>query len=141
MKTVTMDAFYAMGHEARTTNAREMSGQGVIGKMWSTGVPGASAIVAVYSEYASDKDGEYSYLLGSKVGESEKMPRDLVRRKVEQGRYVQLSAKNEGKAPVVVGLWQQVWALEGEGKIKRAYRTDFELYGEAGVELYVGVKD
>lgn len=140
MKTVMMDAFYAMGHEARTTNAREMSGQGVIGKMWSTGVPGASAIVAVYSEYASDKDGEYSYLLGVKVGESEKAPRDLVRRKVESGKYIQLSAKNENKAPAVVGLWQQVWEWEREGKIQRAYRTDFELYSQTEVELYVGVK-
>jgi predicted transcriptional regulator YdeE len=139
MKTVMMDAFYAMGHEARTTNAREMSGQGVIGKMWSTGVPGASAVVAVYSEYASDKDGEYSYLLGSRVAESEKIPRDLTRRKVVAGKYMQLSAR-ENKAGAVIGLWQQVWALESEGKIQRAYKTDFEMYSETGVDLYVGVK-
>jgi predicted transcriptional regulator YdeE len=139
MKTVTMDAFYAVGHEARTTNAREMSGQGVIGKMWSTGVPSASAVVAVYSEYASNKDGEYNYLLGSKIAENEKVPRDLTRRKAAAGKYVQLSAR-ENHAGAVIGLWQQVWALESEGKIQRAYKTDFEMYSETGVDLYVGVK-
>jgi len=30
--------------------------------------------------------------------------------------------------------------MEELGKIERAYKTDFELYGEAGFDLYVGVR-
>jgi predicted transcriptional regulator YdeE len=139
MKTVTVEAFYVIGHEARTSNAREQSGTGIIGKMWSTGVPGASPIVAVYSEYESDKDGLYNYLLGSKTGGKEKLPSDLTKRKVEAGEYVVLDS-HTGEKLQVIPLWQQIWDLEREGKISRAYKTDFELYNGPAVELYVGVK-
>jgi predicted transcriptional regulator YdeE len=111
----------------------------VIGKMWRTGVPGASPIVAVYSEYESDKDGQYNYLLGSKTGEKDKLPGDLTRRQVEAGEYVMLEL-HTGEKQQVIPLWQQIWELEREGKISRAYKTDFELYRGSGVELYVGVK-
>jgi hypothetical protein len=40
----------------------------------------------------------------------------------------------------VIGLWREVWEAEHLGKIQRAYQTDFELYCEAGFDLYVGLK-
>jgi predicted transcriptional regulator YdeE len=118
-----------------------MSGEGVIGKMWSSGAPAGSPVVALYSEYESDKDGEYTYLLGRKMGEDETVPHEMAHRRVLGGSYLQLPFVGPVSPEAVVGLWRQVWELEGEGKIRRAYQTDFELYGEAGFDLYVGVKD
>jgi predicted transcriptional regulator YdeE len=134
MKTIWVDGFAVTGTEARTTNAREMSGEGVIGKMWSGALPTHAAIVAVYSEYESDKDGAYNYLLGTKT-EPER-----AHRTVEEGEYILLQFEGPVTPAAVVGLWQQVWELERTGEIQRAYRTDFELYGDTGLELYVGIK-
>jgi predicted transcriptional regulator YdeE len=137
MKTVTIDAFEVMGREARTANAREMSGAGVIGKLWSEG---GSQAVAVYSDYESDKDGEYNYLLGTKMREDDTLPDHLTQRRVEGGPYVQLQFEGSVTPDAVVGLWRQVWEWERDRKIERAYKTDFELYSGAGVELYVGLR-
>ena len=139
MNVVKIEAgeFAAVGREARTTNAREMSGKGAIGKLWSE-TPNAN--MAVYSEYESDKDGEYNYLLGTRTEPEYFQPRDLVERGVEKGEYMLLKFEGPVTPGAVVGLWQQVWDLERQGKIARAYKTDFELYGGAGMELYVGIK-
>lgn len=117
-----------------------MSGKGVIGKMWSNGAPPSSPVVAVYSTYESDKDGEYNYLLGRKMGEDETVPQEVAHRDVEAGSYLHLQFAGSVSPEAVVGLWRQVWEAEHLGKIQRAYKTDFELYGVAGFDLYVGVK-
>src|ERR1700693_1856037 len=106
MKTVWVDGFAVTGREARTSNPREMSGKGVIFKMWSD-VPSSSAIVAVYSEYESDKDGEYNYLLGTKAA-----PDDTPQRQVEMGEYILLQFEGPITAEATIGLWQQIWDLE-----------------------------
>ncbi len=140
MNIVSVETFPVAGREARTTNAREMSGQGVIGGMWSSGLPANSPIVVVYSEYASDKDGEYSYLLGTKLDKDEILPREQANRQVQAGQYLRLDFAGSVSPEATVGLWSQVWDLEREGKLQRAYKTDFEIYSGHGFELYVGVK-
>jgi predicted transcriptional regulator YdeE len=140
MNIVRVEEFIVTGRRARTSNEREMKGEGVIGQLWSSGAPTASPLVAVYSEYESDKDGEYTYLLGRKIGEDETEPREGMFRTVEAGSYLHLPFAGSVSPEAVVGLWREVWAMEQEGKIRRAYKTDFELYGGAGFDLYVGIK-
>jgi predicted transcriptional regulator YdeE len=140
MNIVQMEAFTVMGREVRTSNARELSGQGAIGQLWSKISPDLGTPVAVYSEYATDKDGEYSYMLGAEVGFDETMPLQFSRRDSEAGDYVCLKSEGPVTPEVVVGLWRQIWALEEAGDLSRAYRTDYEIYRGNGVELYVGVK-
>jgi predicted transcriptional regulator YdeE len=134
MNTVRVESFGVKGDEARTRNAREMSGQGVIGGMWAAAPPRAE-IVVVYSDYESDKDGEYNYLLGVKTA-----PDETPNKRVEKGDYLLLQFEGPITPEATVGLWRQVWDLEGAGKIQRAYQTDFELYGDARLDLYVGLK-
>jgi predicted transcriptional regulator YdeE len=105
--------------------------------LWSEG---GSQAVAVYSDYESDKDGEYNYLLGTKMREDDTLPDHLTQRRVEGGPYVQLQFEGSVTPDAVVGLWRQVWEWERDRKIERAYKTDFELYSGAGVELYVGLR-
>ena len=72
-----VESFLVLGIEARTTNNRETSGQGAIGPLWGRLTKDAlleripnrvdDRIIAVYSDYENDRDGEYSYLLGAKV--------------------------------------------------------------------------
>jgi predicted transcriptional regulator YdeE len=140
VNTVTVKGFTVVGREARTSNAREMSGEGVIGKMWSSEVPTGSPVVAVYSAFESDKDGEYNYLLGRKMGDDETVPSESAHRIVESGSYAHFQFTGSVSPEAVVGLWRQVWEAEHLGEIRRAYQTDFELYGEAGFDLYIGLK-
>ena len=140
MNIVRMEAFTVMGREVRTSNARELSGQGAIGQLWSKMSPELGTPVAVYSEYATDKDGEYSYMLGVEIGHDETVPLQFSRRDSEEGDYVCLKSEGPVTPELVVGLWRQIWALEEAGELSRAYRTDFEIYRGNGVELYVGVK-
>jgi predicted transcriptional regulator YdeE len=135
-----MEAFTVMGREVRTSNARELSGQGSIGQLWSKMNPELGKPVAVYSQYASNKDGEYSYMLGVEIGHDETLPLQFSRRDSEEGDYVCLKSEGPVTPELVVGLWRQIWALEEAGELSRAYRTDFEIYRGNGVELYVGVK-
>lgn len=135
-----MEAFTVMGREVRTSNAREMSGQGAIGQLWSKMSPDLGTPVAVYSEYATGKDGDYSYMLGVEIGLDETMPLQFSRRDTAAGDYVCLKSEGPLTPDVVVGLWRQIWALEEAGDLSRAYRTDYEIYRGNGVELYVGVK-
>jgi predicted transcriptional regulator YdeE len=140
MNIVHMEAFTVMGREARTSNARESSGQGVIGQLWTKMSPDLGTPVAVYSEYASNRDGEYNYMLGVEIGFNETVPLQFSRRDTEEGDYVCLEGEGPVTPELVVGLWRQIWALEESGKLARAYKTDFEIYKGNGLELYVGVK-
>jgi len=140
VKTAHVDSFTVVGREARTSNAKEMSGAGVIGQMWSKGVPSGSPVVAVYSQYESDKDGEYSYLLGRKTTADETVPQAMAYCVVLAGTYLHLSFQGPISPESVMGLWRQIWEAEHAGTIQRAYQTDFEVYGEAGFDLYVGVR-
>src|SRR5215467_10831955 len=77
--------FTVIGIEARTSNAREMTANGIIAKQWarfwgenlSEEIPNRidSTILAVYSDYASDKDDEYSFLIGARVMPEERSSR------------------------------------------------------------------
>jgi predicted transcriptional regulator YdeE len=131
--------FTVIGREARTSNAREMSGAGVIGQMWSTVNPKPGLPVAVYSEYESDKDGEYTYTLGVKADMNETLPLNSVKRSIDSGDYVCLKYEGPFTPQATLDLWKQAWTLEHEKQILRAYKTDFEVYSPNGVELYIGV--
>ena len=128
-----------MGREVRTSNARELSGQGSIGQLWSKMSPDLGKPVAVYSDYASNKDGEYSYMLGVEIGNNETLPLQFSKRDTEEGDYVCLKSAGPVTPQLVADLWRQIWALEEAGEISRAYITDFEIYTGNGLELYVGI--
>jgi predicted transcriptional regulator YdeE len=141
------NTFTVIGVEQRTQNAREMSGQGIIPQLWArvmgesllSTIPGRAddCIVAVYSGYTSDKDGEYDYLLGAKVAAPSATPEGMVARQVALGHYEVFSG-DDSSPETVVGLWKKIWAQKKE--LRRAYVTDFEIYyPDQRVEIYIGL--
>jgi predicted transcriptional regulator YdeE len=116
-----------------------MGGEGAIPKLWGQMGRTHGDITAVYYDYASDKDGEYSYLLGTKINPAEEIPPGLVSREVAGGDYSKFSGSGPNPAETVVRLWQEIWAQEKTG-LRRAYRTDFEVYHPNGdVDIYIGL--
>lgn len=157
-KAVQRQAFTVVGIAARTSNAKEKTPEGRIAKQWErlmrqgllAEIPNKADgnIVAVYTEYASDKDGEYTYVLGACVTNAESIPAGMVAKQVPAGRYAVFTSEKGPVQKVVVEMWQRVWAtpqraLGGD----RTYKADFEVYdqraqnpADAVVDLYVGVR-
>jgi predicted transcriptional regulator YdeE len=156
-KKVHQDGFSIIGIEARTSNGREMKGEGVIGKQWQNFLQDSvqqkitnkadSNLYAVYTDYASDRNGEFSFAIGVRVNAGATAPPGMVLKKIPAGDYAMITSEKGPVAKVVVAAWQQVWALEDKAQLARAYKADFEVYDSRAtdpqnsqVDLYVGLK-
>lgn len=155
--TVETAAFTVIGIEARTTNAKEATPDGIISKQWrrffGEGIPQKIPdkidpnLYAVYSDYASDHNGEYSYLIGAKVKDGTAPPSGMVAKHVKAGKYAVFTTDKGPFPKVVPAAWQKIFEIESTGKLKRAYETDFELYDQRAqdpqngqADIYIGVK-
>ena len=157
-KVVEESGFTVVGIEARTSNAKEMSPDGVIGKQWARFMQdnlatriqnkADSSILALYSDYASDKDGEYTFLIGARVTSAKDVPAGMVAKEVPAGRYAIFTSNKGPVAKVVVETWRQIWAVpKSSPGGDRTYKTDFEVYDEcaanpqdAQVDVHIGIK-
>jgi predicted transcriptional regulator YdeE len=152
-----LPGFQVIGIEARTTNAREATADGVIPRQWKkfyqegimAKIPNAigSNIHALYTDYAGDRNGEYSFVIGAMVKDGTAAPAGMVAKSVPGGRFAVLTSDKGPLSKVVPGAWQRIWKLEDEKKLQRIYKTDFEIYDQrsqdpqnAQVDLYVGMK-
>lgn len=157
-KVVDEAGFDVIGIAERTTNAKEMSGEGVIGKQWArffqdnvlAQIPNKAdtSIIAVITDYASDKDGEYTHLIGARVTSTVDVPAGMVVKKVPTGKYAIFTSEKGPVAQVVVATWKRIWmqpktAPGGD----RAYKADYEVYDERArdpentqMDVHVGVK-
>jgi CubicO group peptidase (beta-lactamase class C family)/predicted transcriptional regulator YdeE len=157
-KVVDQDGFTVIGITARTTNAKEMTAAGAIGKQWmrffQEGVFGKipnkadASIIAVYTDYASDHNGEYTYVLGARVTSDAEVPDGMVAKKIPGGKFAMFTS-DKGPAPQVVpATWMKINSLPQNGVGgDRLYRADYEIYDERArdpqnlqVDVYVGIR-
>lgn len=157
-KIVDHDGFTVVGIAARTSNAKEMTADGVIGKQWirlfQEGLIGKipnkadASIVAVYTDYAGDHDGEYTYVLGARVTSDAEVPTGMVACKIPAGKFAVFTSE-KGPAPKVVPeLWMKINSLpKTVSGGDREYRADFEIYDERArdpgnlqMDVYVGIR-
>jgi predicted transcriptional regulator YdeE len=158
LKPIHEEAFYVAGYEVRTNNAREMSGQGEIGKLWQkvmqenlvAQIPNRtdSALTVVYSGYASDEKGDFNYLLGARVNSVDKLPAGMTYRKLVPGPYAVFVTDQGPLVDVLQAEWKKIWAMPPEQMGgKRAFLTDYEVYDQrsadrshAQIEIHIGLK-
>jgi CubicO group peptidase (beta-lactamase class C family)/predicted transcriptional regulator YdeE len=157
-KVMEHEGFTVAGIAVRTSNAKEMSPDGQIGKTWMkflqegvfTKIPNKadSSILAVYTDYASDKEGEYTYVLGARVNSSADLPAGLVAKEIPAGRYAVFTTQKGPGPKVVPETWMQINSLSNTAVGgDRAYRADFEIYDERArdpqnlqADVYVGIQ-
>jgi len=159
-RVVQLDTFEVMGIEVRTNNAKEAGDDGLIPKLWQRvtqehlldNVPGRieQDIYAVYTDYASDANGDYSLVIGAKFkpAADTMVPKGMVIKTVPAGRYAVFTSDRGPVAKVVVETWKQIWSCnQSPANGQRSYRADFELYDQraadlnnAQVDIYIGVK-
>lgn len=144
-KIVTLETFDIIGIKCRSSNANEASGKGCIGQQWehlmSEGllrkIPDRADnnIVAVYMEYASDKDGDYTYILGAKVKPGTAAPPGMAKTTVQAGRFAVFTSDKGPVQEVVRANWKRVWGLpKWQPGGDRLYQSDFELYDERAAD-------
>src|SRR3974390_274011 len=125
-RIVQQTAFTVIGISSRTTNAKEMTADGVIGKQWGrlmqegllAKIPNKAdqSIVAVYTDYASDHNGEYTFILGARVTSDANVPPGMVAKKIPAGKFA-LFTSDKGPAPQVVpALWMKINFLPKSGE-------------------------
>lgn len=157
-KIVDQTGFTVVGIAVRTSNATEMTAEGQIGQCWmrlfqeglleQIANKEDSSIVALYTDYASDKDGEYTYVLGARVNSNADVPEGMVVKNVPGGRFAVFTTEKGPGPKVVPEAWIGInslpkLAVGGD----RTYRTDFEIYNERArdpqtlqADIYVGIE-
>jgi predicted transcriptional regulator YdeE len=157
-KIAQEEGFTVVGISARTTNANEMTADGVIGPMWGrlmqqgflAKIPHKADqnIVAVYTDYASDHNGEYTFVLGARVTSDADIPAGMVAKKIPAGKFAVFTSE-KGPAPKVVPeLWMKINSLPKTATGgDRLYRADFEIYDQRAtdpqnlqMDVYIGIK-
>jgi predicted transcriptional regulator YdeE len=158
-KTVDQKEFTIIGISTRANNAQEAAGNGVIAKQWDKfykegildKIPNKTdpAIYVVYSDYASDRNGDYTYIIGAKVSDASAVPPGMVAKTISASKYAIVTSERGPIPKIIVEAWQQIWGLEDQSQLggKRAYKTDFEVYDQRArdpqdsqIDIYVSVK-
>ena len=120
-RIVHQQAFQVVGIEASTNNEKESGPEAIIGKLWqqflSQGllnrIPDRvdQSMTAVYTDYVSDANGEYTLVLGAKVKPvpNPVVPEGMVVKTVPAGRYAVFASERGPVAKVVVETWKKIW--------------------------------
>lgn len=153
-----IDGFTVIGISVRTNNAREMTADGLIGKQWSRlfkdeilkKIPDKSDwnIIAVYTDYASDHNGDYTFVLGAKVKAGVEAPAGMTAVKILPGKYAVFTSSTGPAPKVVPETWQRINTLPKSAVGgDRLYKTDFEVYDQRAadpqnsqVDVYIGIR-
>lgn len=158
-KKIINQSFYVVGIEARTSNALEAGPKGIIPSQWEKFIQGDylsripnkinSSIIAGYTSYQSNKDGEYSFFLGTQVSSCDVVPEGMSLKEVHAGPYLVRTSDKGPMGKVVYELWTKIWNLApGEigSETTRSYQFDYEVYdhrssdpNQAEVDVYVGL--
>jgi len=147
-KVIHQQQFYIVGITARTTNAAEANPQtGIIGKQWQKffqegvqqQIPNKLDynIYNVYSDYATDRNGAYSFTIGSRVAEPpQQLPPGLVVKTVPAGDYAVITTEKGPVANVIIAAWKRVWDLEAQNQLggTRAYKSDYEFFDQRAMD-------
>jgi predicted transcriptional regulator YdeE len=158
-KILEVKEFSIIGIQARTNNAKEMTDSGVIPKQWDkffaegvlARIPNKvnPTVYALYTDYAGDRKGDYSFFIGAEVSDTAAIPAGMVAKKVFAGKYAVVTSARGPVQNVVPQAWQQVWSLEDKSQLggARAYQTDFEVYDQRSrgpqdsqIDIFVGIK-
>ncbi len=145
-QTTTLDrSIKVTGLSVRTKNALEGDeATARIGGLWGrffqeghAARANGRATYSVYSDYASDVNGEYTVVLGFEGEEGEAAA------VISAGRYLLFESVGPSSEATIRG-WQQVWSFfQQPGAPERAYTADFEEYGPRvpeRVRIYVAVR-
>lgn len=158
-RLVHLEELTISGISARTTNARELAGSGVISGLWdryfSENIAEQLAsdslskdIYGVYAEYENGAMGEYTSLVGHRMAKKSAMTSsNITTVTLPAAQYAVFTSRRGPLSEVVIEAWQFIWAWSMNSELRRTFTGDFEHYDErasnpndAIVEIYIAVE-
>lgn len=157
-RAVDGGGFDVIGVSVRTSNRDEMAGAGKIPKLWhefyNSGIldripdKADDNIIVLYYNYESDKDGEYTYLLGARVTSTSNLPTGMTAQHVPPAKFAMFTTDTGPVADVIRKEWQHIWAIpKTQPGGNRTYKFDYEIYDDRArdpqssqVDIYIGIK-
>ncbi|MFI0976129.1 beta-ketoacyl synthase N-terminal-like domain-containing protein [Streptomyces sp. NPDC021093] len=153
-------ALVVAGLTTPTNNADDQDGLVAVTHVWErfiadgladrlTGAAGNSALHAVYTDYESDHNGDFTYLLGYAVDDPAALPDGMQIRRIPASKYAVFTS---GRGPLLktgLAAWRRIWELEDSGRLpgERTYVADFEVHEHHDPDLqdglsriYVGIR-
>lgn len=139
VKTENDPGFSVIGVAVRTTNEKERGGNGEIPKLWQRvmqedlidKIPNRADphLVVVNTGYASDQNGEYTYLVGVRVSSTKEVPQGFVAVTIPAGKYAVVESEKGPPPEIIPKVWQRIWAMSpAELGGERAFKADYEVY-------------
>jgi len=160
-KKVKLAHLKLVGITARTNNKNEMNPEKAkigetAGRYWGNALatniqnrinPGVT--YAVYTDYASDEHGDYTYFIGEAVSSFETQDTQIFTPlAIPDSQYQQFTTEQGTMPGIIIKAWQQIWQIKpGAFLGKRKYIADFEIYDEkasdpnaAVVDIFIGIE-
>jgi predicted transcriptional regulator YdeE len=148
----TIQPFHIIGVSVRTTNENRKAEEDIpalwgafMGRGAAEAVPNRidDTVYCAYTDYESDYTKAYTVVIGCAVPTLDAIPDEMVGITVPGGTYETFVAKGNVMQGVVQDTWEKIWASD----LRRAYTTDYDVYGErakniqdAEVDVFVSVK-
>ncbi len=161
-KKTQLSEFTLVGLTARTNNKNEMNPNAskigeLAGFYWHNHMADhiqhrakPNVTYAVYTDYESDENGDYTYFIGEAVDSLQDQDLEKFKTITIPASHYQKLTTSPGKMPnVVISAWQEIWAMkENDFGGKRQYVADFEVYDERAtdpnntvIDIYIGIED
>jgi predicted transcriptional regulator YdeE len=153
--TIDEEAFSIIGIALRTTNKAAIE-NGTIAQLWQRFMSESvyvlipnkidTCVIALYYDFESDKNGEYTLLVGAKVSTLDELPAGMVGKHVLAEKRIVFTSVPGPQNTIVFDLWNKIWILEDQHAISRSYTADYELYNNrsnnpqnAIMEIHIGI--
>ncbi|PJZ45800.1 GyrI-like domain-containing protein [Leptospira brenneri] len=157
VQKIELNPITLVGIKTRTSNAAEISGNGKIAALWGqflgegilSQIPNRmnpSEWMAVYTEFESDENGEYTMFIGAAVERIESLPPNLFSLQIPRSEYTKVSTDWGPITNIGLEAWKKIWSEE-EYRKNRSYIADLEIYGVDAIDpnhsrfdIYLGIK-
>ncbi len=158
--STTLPDIMLIGVTARTNNQNEMNpqtakigplagrywGQNLAGSLLNRKTPGVT--FSVYTDYASNEHGDYTYFIGEEVTSFDDVPAGFETLTIPAAAYQKFTTST-GKLPdIIIQAWMHIWQMSKDQLGgQRAYLADFEKYDQrasdpanAAADIYIGLQ-
>ena len=87
----------------------------------------SNLVYCVYTDYASDMNGDYTYFIGQEVSSLDSLPDGLTTCTIPAQDYEKFIS-DLGQAPdIIMNVWKKIW----NANLNRTYKADFEVYNRS----------
>jgi predicted transcriptional regulator YdeE len=156
-KVEDQPSFAVVGVSVHTSGAKEAGGNGEIPALWTRAmqdgtferIPNAAdnKILAIYTDYSSDPNGEYTYVVGKRVTSADKAPDGMIAVTIPAGKYAVVESEKGALPDIMPKVRMRIQGMTaGELGGTRTYKTDYDVFPtgfnwqDTQVEVHVGIK-